>query len=157
MLSESLDLIFQYDIPAYFPLTRYMPFVIDHAKQFEQNSFDKYKIYPLSLTPPLRNKQEVAAWYNKTYQSWALSYTIAFLDGAELLFSSGSTGSLQVRMTDILGHPISGIPQGQLEPRLNLLMFYRKDVFADNNISVVPQSWDDLLIVLKLLNGEIGE
>ena len=147
-------LIAQYDIPSYFPLTSFTPFVLDYSKKFERSSFNKYVIQPRSLMPPLRSKQDVATWYTETRISWAQNYTIILLDGAELLFSSVSTGALQSRITDILGYPIDGTPQGLLPPRLNYMMFYRKDVFKRKNVTVVPQSWDDLLVVLNLLNGK---
>ena len=33
-------------------------------------------------------------------------------------------------------------------------MFYRKDVFAKHNISSAPQTWEEVLSILQIVNGE---
>ena len=144
----------QYDIPTYLPLTSNTPFILDYVQVFQAHESYKYMIQPLALTPPLRSVQELANWYNRTTQSWALSYTIAGLDGAESVFTTDSVSTLQDRISTIMGSPYVGLPVGLLPPRLHYLMFYRKDVFAAKTVSGVPLSWDHLLDALRLVNGK---
>ena len=42
-------------------------------------------------------------------------------------------------------------------PRTYMQMFFRKDAFRANNITLAPQTWDEVLSVLKFLNGELKD